>query len=183
MAIEVRIPKEITEYREKIMFGMSVRQLVCAALAVALAVGMGFLLTKVFGMTIDTASYGIILVVLPVLAIGFVRREDMPFEQYMRLILRHRFSRNRLAYETKLLVDYPQYVKPIESEDETFETEENRPTGRKPTKGEKGDSGPCSEAVSFFAGTEKRRQKTRKEILRAAKAAGQKGKAVKRGKN
>lgn len=183
MAIEVRIPKEITEYKEKIMFGMSVRQLVCTIIAVVLAVGMGLLLTKVFGMTIDTASYGIILAVLPVLAVGFVRRKDMPFEQYMKLILRHRLSLNRLAYETKLLVDYPQYVKPIESEDEILETKKDRPTGHNPAKRDKSTAGPTGEAVSFFAGTEKRRQKTRKEILRAAKAAGQKGKAVKRREN
>ena len=177
MAIEVRIPKEITEYKEKIMFGMSVRQLVCTVLAVVLAVGMGLLLTKVFGMTIDTASYGIILVVLPILAIGFIQREGMPFEQYMRLVLRHRLSGNRLAYETRLLVDDPQYVKPIESEDESFEKRKPESKRKKPHT-----SAPTGEAVSYFKADKKRRKETRREILRAAKAAGKGGKALQSGK-
>lgn len=38
MAISVPIPKEITEYEEKIMFGLSLRKLVCFSSAVVLGV-------------------------------------------------------------------------------------------------------------------------------------------------
>ena len=38
MSVEVRIPKEITEYQEKIMFGLSVRQLVCSLIAIVISV-------------------------------------------------------------------------------------------------------------------------------------------------
>lgn len=60
MAISVPIPKEITEYEEKIMFGLSLRKLVCFSSAVVLGVGTYFLCTKVLGLTMDTASYIII---------------------------------------------------------------------------------------------------------------------------
>lgn len=52
MAISVPIPKEITEYEEKIMFGLSLRKLVCFSSAVVLGVGTYFLCTKVLGLTI-----------------------------------------------------------------------------------------------------------------------------------
>lgn len=39
MAIEVDIPMEIENYKEKIIFGMSLRQLVCFSSAVVAGVG------------------------------------------------------------------------------------------------------------------------------------------------
>ena len=36
--IEIKIPKEITEYKEKILFGLTIRQCVCAVAALAVCV-------------------------------------------------------------------------------------------------------------------------------------------------
>ena len=36
--IEIKIPKEITEYKEKFLFGLTIRQCVCAAAALAICV-------------------------------------------------------------------------------------------------------------------------------------------------
>ena len=40
MAIEVKVPKEITEYQEKILFGLSIRQLLASTLAVVMTLGI-----------------------------------------------------------------------------------------------------------------------------------------------
>ena len=48
-SIEVKIPKEIREYREAIFFGLTGRQLVCSLLALGAAVGLYFLLRPVAG--------------------------------------------------------------------------------------------------------------------------------------
>ncbi|ENZ7286533.1 PrgI family protein, partial [Enterococcus faecium] len=40
MAIRVKVPKEIKDYQEKLMGGMSVRQLVFFVLAVLISVGV-----------------------------------------------------------------------------------------------------------------------------------------------
>ena len=77
MAISVPIPKEITEYEEKIMFGLSLRKLVCFSSAVVLGVGTYFLCTKVLGLTMDTASYIIIAEALPLMALGFIKKDGM----------------------------------------------------------------------------------------------------------
>lgn len=105
MAISVPIPKEITEYEEKIMFGLSIRKLVCFSLAVVLGIGTYFLCTKVFGLTMDTTSYIIIIEALPLMALGFIKKDGMPFEQYFALLIRHKTGRNQLSYEIELLID------------------------------------------------------------------------------
>ncbi len=42
MAIEIKINKEINNYKENIFFGLTLRQFVCSAAAVAIAVGAYF---------------------------------------------------------------------------------------------------------------------------------------------
>lgn len=105
MAIEVRIPKEITEYKEKILFGLSIRQLICFSAAIVLSIGSYMLLTKVFYLSMDAASYVIIIESIPLMAIGFVKKNGFPFEKYFALFLRHRIGRNKLLYRTELLID------------------------------------------------------------------------------
>ena len=55
--ISVSVPKEISDYKEKVIFGLSLRQLVCGVIAVGLAVATGLLLVQVLGLSIDIAGY------------------------------------------------------------------------------------------------------------------------------
>ena len=105
MAVEVRIPKEITEYKEKVLFGLSIRQLICFTAAIILSVGSYLLLTKVLGFSMDLASYVIIIEALPLVAIGFIRRNGFTFEKYAALFWRHRFGQQVRPYKTELLID------------------------------------------------------------------------------
>ena len=102
MAIEIDIPIEIEDYQEKIIFGMSLRQLSCFSAAVALGIGTYFLCTKAMGMTMDSASYVIIFEALPLMAFGFIRKDGQPFEKYFALIVRHQIGNKKLPFTVKL---------------------------------------------------------------------------------
>lgn len=103
MAIEVRIPKEITEYQEKILFGLTIRQLICFASAIVLGVGTYWLVSKYFGT--EVASYVVIFEVMPIFALGFFKKDGFNFESYVSLILRHQLGTNKRGYKTELDVE------------------------------------------------------------------------------
>lgn len=105
MSIEVRIPKEITEYKEKIIFGLSLRQLIFFVLAILVSGGSYFLLTMVFNWDKDLVGYIVIFEVFPLLALGFVRKNGFPFEKYAALIIRHKTGIHKRPYKTSLHID------------------------------------------------------------------------------
>ena len=53
--MEIKIPKEVRAHKETIFFGLTARQFFCAVLAVALAVGVYFLLKSTAGQETATA--------------------------------------------------------------------------------------------------------------------------------
>lgn len=105
MAIQVRIPKEITEYKEKIIFGLSIRQLICFTLALIIGGGVFALFTIVFGMSVNIAGYFVMLFAAPVLAVGFIRKNGYPFEKYAVLMLRHFIGVRKRPYKTELDIE------------------------------------------------------------------------------
>lgn len=103
--VSVKIPKEITEYTEKIVAGLSARQLVCLGLALA-AGGGAFVISKfVIGLSMDASSYVVMAAAIPFLATGFLKRNGMPFEKYMRLFFRHMFGTSKRPYKTRLDIE------------------------------------------------------------------------------
>lgn len=100
MAIEVDIPVEIDEYKEKIIFGMSLRQLACFSVAVVLSIGSYFVCTKILGMSMDATSYVIIAEALPLMALGFVQKDGQPFEKFFALMIRHKLGLHKLTLTT-----------------------------------------------------------------------------------
>lgn len=97
MPIRVNIPMEIDDYQKKIIWGLTLRQLICLPLAILLGAVIFFAGTRL-GLTIDAASWLVILGVLPVGAVGFVRPNDEPFETWLQLRLRHYLAPSRLLY-------------------------------------------------------------------------------------
>ena len=79
--MEIKIPKEVRQHKETIFFGLSVRQFVCAVLAVGMAVGMYFLLKTIAGA--ETASWACIVAAAPVAVTGFFQYNGMTFEQFL----------------------------------------------------------------------------------------------------
>ena len=103
--ISVSVPKEISDYKEKVIFGLSLRQLVCGVIAVGLAVATGLLLVQVLGLSIDIAGYIIMVEVVPLMALGFVRPRGRPFEEFARLYLDSKLGWHKFSYQTESLID------------------------------------------------------------------------------
>ena len=82
--IEIKIPKEITDYKEKFLFGLTVRQLVSAVVALAICVPL-FIFGKDY-LGEDMVGWIIILVAIPVFAFGFFKDDGMPFEKFLAIL-------------------------------------------------------------------------------------------------
>ena len=117
LAIEVRIPKEISEYKEKILFGLTIRQLLCFISAVILGLGSYFLVSRFVGTQI--AGYVVIIEVLPIFATGFFKKNGFTFEKYMKLILKHKLGQNKRKYQTELNLESKEDIRNAEKSTST----------------------------------------------------------------
>lgn len=158
MSIEVEVPVEIEDYKEKIIFGLSLRQLACMTIAIALCVVSYLFCTKVLGWTMDSTGYVIIIEAMPFMAVGFVTKDGMPFEKYARLMIRHCLGSNKLP--TAILLE--------EEEQE-----------RNYQNGAKGAKNPRREA-EIFVPNKKTTKKCRKAARQTLKAAQKEHRAAER---
>ena len=100
MSIEVRIPKEIKEYKEKIIFGLNLRQLISVFVGGVICLGTYFLIKPIVGT--DLASDIIIFEALPIFAFGFIKVRSFNFETYAKIFLKHKLTNNKRTYENKI---------------------------------------------------------------------------------
>lgn len=75
------INKEIRHYQEEIFMGLTLRQLICSAIAIGAAVLAYLTLEPVLGR--ETASWVCIVAAVPIAAAGFFRYDDLNFEQFL----------------------------------------------------------------------------------------------------
>ena len=87
--IAVRIPDEIKKYKEKIVWGLTARQVISLLLAAFICVPLYW-----YGRDFipeDVLSWIIILIAVPIGAIGFFRFNGMPMEKYAMAIFKFEF--------------------------------------------------------------------------------------------
>ena len=104
--MEVKINREIRNYTESMFFGLSLRQLIFSALAVAVAVGLYFLLKPY--VDTETVSWMCIVGAAPFAALGFFTYHGMTAEQFLWAWLRSeilepkklRFGSSTLYYDS-----------------------------------------------------------------------------------
>lgn len=87
--MEIKINKEIKDYKESMFFGLSMRQFVCSVLAVGAAVGTYFGLKGIVGK--ETVSWLCILIAAPFAAAGFFKYNGMTFEQFAVALIKSEF--------------------------------------------------------------------------------------------
>ncbi len=80
--IEIKIPKEIKEYKSKLFFNLTVRQCICSGVALAICVPL-YIFGKNF-MSEDLVSWVVILIAAPLFLMGFFKYNDMYFEQFAK---------------------------------------------------------------------------------------------------
>ncbi|WP_010233477.1 PrgI family protein [Clostridium arbusti] len=84
--IDIKIPKEIRSYKEKIYFGLNLRQLICTGLSIAIVVPMYIFGKQYIGD--DIASWLVIIVSIPPISVGFVKYNGMNFEEFILSFIR-----------------------------------------------------------------------------------------------
>lgn len=95
--IEVKIPAEIQEYKSKLIFGLSTRQVISIGGALLVGVPLG-----VFGydyISSDILPWLIILSVVPFVGYGFFTFKDMKFEEFMKAFIMLNFFPQKRVYE------------------------------------------------------------------------------------
>ena len=79
--MEIKINKEIRNYKETIFFGLSMRQFVCAVLAVGVAVGLYFGMSRIADR--ETVSWVCIVGAAPIAAAGFFHYNGLTLEKFL----------------------------------------------------------------------------------------------------
>ena len=84
MAIEKEIPKDIKDYKPKLIGPFTTRQICCLAPALALGVGVFFGLRTV--LSSEVRLFLITLAAVPFFLIGWYEPYHMPFEKFIKTI-------------------------------------------------------------------------------------------------
>ena len=79
--MEIKINKEIRNYKETIFFGLSMRQFVCAVLAVGVAVALYFGMSRIADR--ETVSWVCIVGAAPIAAAGFFHYNGLTLERFL----------------------------------------------------------------------------------------------------
>jgi len=95
--IEVKIPAEIQAYKSKFIFGLSIRQFVAVAGAIIVGGGIGVLGKG--RISEDLLMWLIMLSVAPFAGYGFLKVQDMKFEEYVKHWILFNFFPQKRAYE------------------------------------------------------------------------------------
>ena len=97
MSIEVRVPEEITDYKAKILFGLTGRQILGACIGSLIGFGSYYFIKPFIGE--DTAIFVTMALSSPVFAWGFISPEGYAFEKYLKIICMHRLESCKCHYQ------------------------------------------------------------------------------------
>lgn len=94
--IEIKIPKEIKEYKEAFLFGLTVKKFISLALALLICVPL-YIFGKNF-MPEEMVSWAVMLVGAPILGIGFITYHNMTFLQLAKRFFNMTFHPQKRKY-------------------------------------------------------------------------------------
>jgi hypothetical protein len=139
--IEIRIPKEIRSYKEKLFFGLTLRQTICTVLALGINIPLYIYVRPLIGD--DLASWIIICTGMPIFLIGYFKFNGMPFEQFVLCIFTFEVvNPKKRKYKTENLFNILLAVH--EKEEELIKKKQSglfhRPRVKKNKKDKRGES-------------------------------------------
>lgn len=181
MSIEVRVPEEIRDYKESIVAGLSIRQIVCGGIALLMGVPTFLLLKNV---NQDLATYVTMVVVVPAFCVGFIKKGGYNFETYLKIKLRSFFGKNKRAYETNAeknlipveIEEYAEIFEELNKENDKTEKERGGKRGIRKKEKRKSERKPEYELVEVTAKSIERARKTAYKSIKAAARANRKKK-------
>lgn len=110
MPIEVPIRKEIANFESRPAFNMTMRQIICTAIAIPVGVAAYLLLNQV--MEYKPAAGLTMLIVSPIFAFGLFKKNGYTLEKYLKIVWQHRFKPQKRLYVTENPVR--EYMEPDE---------------------------------------------------------------------
>lgn len=102
--IQVNIPKDISEYENKIFLNLTKRKLLALGSGLVLAILETIILSKFLKMSV--IAYLIFLTVVPIAMIGFIKKDNLNMEDYLKKLYRGKFGVNKLTYKTSVNQDF-----------------------------------------------------------------------------
>ena len=84
--MQIKINREIQDYKESMFMGLSLRHCIYSVLAMLAAVAIYFLLKPVAG--VETLSWACIVGAFPFVMLGFVNYNKMPAEKLIKVWIR-----------------------------------------------------------------------------------------------
>lgn len=119
--IEIKIPKEIRHYKEKLAFGLTVRQLIAITLALSINIPLYIVGKDVLGD--ELMSWIVIIIAVPLAMIGWFDYNGLNFEQFLIALFqseilypKKRIYKSENIYENILDI----YIKEGDLEDENI---------------------------------------------------------------
>ncbi len=104
--LNIRLPAEIQAYKSKLIWGLSVRQILSLVAALVICVPVGVL---GYGhISNDILPWIIMLLAAPCIAVGFLKFHDLPFEVYARYIWNRYTTPQKRVYqntETNIFIE------------------------------------------------------------------------------
>ena len=88
--MDVKVPKDIKQYQEKVIFGMSWRQLICTGMALVIVLPLYYFMRKK-GYSDDTIGWIVMGVSMPIFSIGWFTFHNMPVEKYVLEVFKFEF--------------------------------------------------------------------------------------------
>ncbi|MBF0015420.1 PrgI family protein [Enterococcus casseliflavus] len=95
MAVEVRVPKDIKEYKEKIIGGMSMKQLFSVGVAIVVNSVISLVFIRFLGYSMDVVSWLMIVFSIPIVAFGWFKKDGLSFQQFLYYFFSYHFSSGR----------------------------------------------------------------------------------------
>ena len=96
----VQVPKDLTKVKNKVMFNLTKRQLICFSLAAAVGVPLYFLTRKAIGTTISACL--MVTIMLPFFFFAMYEKDGRPLEKILMDIWRAKVQRPGVRiYQTK----------------------------------------------------------------------------------
>lgn len=115
--LSVEVQKDLNKIKPKILGQLTLRSLLSIGGALAASVLVAVWLCVILKFDYDIAMYAIIIIAVPIWAIGFVKPFGFDFEKVAPLWIKHKLFRNKLDKKTSFLID-PEFcnIRPYEAQ-------------------------------------------------------------------